>query len=462
MRSRNSVRFLMVGLFALFLSTLSVPVSAQTPSPAPSDKAQPLTKLPPNRPEKGMVFDGLVPAQSGPCVGMFQVGKHEVCTHGPDESGLAQHVARSVAPVETVAPNDAIICDGDGVSGKRTQVMYVRASDRADRYASYLASFRTWAADMDTIYKASAAETGGVRNVRYVTDANCAVSVLNIVISAAGDDTFDKTISEVAAKGYTSANRKYLMFVDANVYCGIGGIQNDDRNITTNRNDTTTSYARVDAGCWGGSTAAHENMHNIGGVQLSAPHTSRGWHCVDEYDLMCYSDSPNYPAMQYICTDRAHDTRFDCNHDDYFHTSPPAGSYLATHWNSANSAFLIQPGGGTAPATPANLRVSGATASSVSLAWSDTSNETSYSVYKWQYINGQWAWGFWVSVGANATAYANTGLGCGTTHYYRIAAKNSAGESAPTAWVQGNTAACANAQGPADSRGAKPQAPPLP
>jgi hypothetical protein len=88
-------------------------------------------------------------------------------------------------------------------------------------------------------------------------------------------------------------------------------------------------------------------MHNLGGVQLSAPHTSGGYHCTDEYDRMCYSDTPNFPVMQILCPDVAHDLRLDCNHDDYFNTAPAAGSYLATHWNAANSDWLL-----TSPPTP--------------------------------------------------------------------------------------------------------------
>jgi hypothetical protein len=47
---------------------------------------------------------------------------------------------------------------------------------------------------------------------------------------------------------------------------------------------------------------------------------------------------------RYICTDRGHDARFDCGHNDYYHTNPPAGSYLATYWNMADSLWLVASG----------------------------------------------------------------------------------------------------------------------
>ena len=40
---------------------------------------------------------------------------------------------------------------------------------------------------------------------------------------------------------------------------------------------------------------------------------------------------------------------YDCGRDDYFNPAPAAGSYLATHWNTYDSAFLA-PCGEIAPA----------------------------------------------------------------------------------------------------------------
>ena len=65
---------------------------------------------------------------------------------------------------------------------------------------------------------------------------------------------------------------------------------------------------------------------------------------------MCYSDWPAYPAMQFACPSEQQKERFDCGHDDYFSTSPAAGSYLDTHWNTANNRFLI--GAPNAPNRP--------------------------------------------------------------------------------------------------------------
>jgi hypothetical protein len=56
---------------------------------------------------------------------------------------------------------------------------------------------------------------------------------------------------------------------------------------------------------------------------------------------MCYSGAAGTSVYTSSgCTTTLLDERLDCGKNDYFHTSPKSGSYLATHWNTARSSFL--------------------------------------------------------------------------------------------------------------------------
>jgi hypothetical protein len=233
----------------------------------------------------------------------------------------------------------------------------------SSRYNQYVNSIRTWAADADDIYSSSAAQTGGTRHIRFVHNASCQINVLEVVLSQAAINDFGTMIDELEAAGYDREDRKYMMFTDANELCGIGTYYNDDSSNQNNWNNFGPSWGRADSGCWDGHTAAHELGHNLGVVQNSAPHSTYnkpvgnpGGHCTDEYDVMCYSDwnpNTNQPPMSTSCSPSStHDFRMDCNKDDYFNTSPPSGSYLATHWNIANNQFLMTSAGGGVNPTP--------------------------------------------------------------------------------------------------------------
>jgi hypothetical protein len=249
------------------------------------------------------------------------------------------------------------VCDGDGSSGFRVQLLYVHAADVADRYGSLAASFQQWAANIDNAFNSSAAETGGTRHVRFVHDAACNASVADVSVSTTGDDDFAKTLDELRSKGYSRTDRKYLAWVDAYRYCGIAQVYYDDRPGPDNASNGSATVpgelARVDTGCWGlaNSSEAHELMHTLGGVQTSAPHATSRNHCTDEYDRMCYSDGSG-ATMRFVCPS-THEALFDCNHDDYYSTAG-LSSYLTTHWNTANNAFLIGAGAQATTTTTAS------------------------------------------------------------------------------------------------------------
>ncbi|WP_344154686.1 RICIN domain-containing protein [Kribbella yunnanensis] len=299
----------------------------------------------------------LTPAQAAPpspkpkteaelCAGMqrLELAGIDQCTRGPevlpnaDLSEKAKPLPKAVADA-TMAAN-AIVCDGNGVAGKRVQVLYARESQQASRLQLFLPSFRAWSHEIDAAYNDSAFQTGASRHIRYVTDAvsgGCQVNVREAVVPTGGLETWNSMVTALQNLGYKDSTRKYLVYADAQKVCGVGTLYGDDRPGLDNANNNNTGYARVDASanCWGFNAAAHELGHNLGAVQSSAPNYNG--HCNDEYDLMCYGSD-----TRVVCADKDNDRLLDCNKDDYFNTNPPAGSYLATHWNLANSDWLIK------------------------------------------------------------------------------------------------------------------------
>ncbi|AEV87438.1 hypothetical protein ACWT_6425 [Actinoplanes sp. SE50] len=352
-----------------------------------------LTALPKDAPDQGLVYEGLKPVAAGAlCAGSYLLAD-DTCTHGPDRAPTGLSVREDVAPVTAatrlpgtvrtmhpvVVPTDAeiardlggsaltpdapalipdpapgnadfvlgpagVACDGDGQDGKRVQLLYVYAAGTATRYNRYVNSFRTWAAGVDAIFDASAGETGGSRHVRYVTTPECTVAVSEVELPAGSLDSFTATVKALGNLGYNRTDRKYLMFSDANVYCGIGTYVDDNRPGRTNNNNAGPSYARVDSGCWSSVMAAHELTHAFGAVLNGAPNGTGAGGCLDDYDLLCGPDRSGR-AVRSSCP-KAHEVRLDCGHDDYFNTNPKPGSYLDTHWNVALSDFLLRSDGG--------------------------------------------------------------------------------------------------------------------
>lgn len=238
-----------------------------------------------------------------------------------------------------VAPS----CSGTGADGNRVQVIYAVEQGDNDRYDSLVPSIRSWVGDVDDTFAASARQYGADFRVRWVHDECVPVIIHEVLPSGSLHDGFDVMVDELKSRGYDAKSRKYLVFADATDMCGWAHVYRDSS--PDNANDGRyPMFARVDSSCWSfrkgwHSVAAHELMHTIGGVHHDAPHANPpGYHCVDESDAMCYDDGSGR-AIQERCDD-ASEALFDCGGDDYFRPGPPDGSYLATHWNTADSSFL--------------------------------------------------------------------------------------------------------------------------
>jgi hypothetical protein len=323
--------------------------------------AKPIAKVPANDASRGLSYDGLIAAKTGPCVGGYQVANVKdriMCTHGPDPfpPGINRNTVVNLLPAPKpgiAGPSALAVCEGDGSTGKRVEVLYVHGN--TDRYSQVLETLRTVAEGVDTIYNESAKETGGERHVRFVTETvngQCRPAVRNVAISQAAIDSADwaPVVNEVRALGWNRTDRLYMEFTESDTFCGIGGFRGDTRKSDANRSNTGPEYGRSDVNCWNPGVAAHELGHNLGAVNNNAPNASGFAHCVEEWDVMCYKDNPA-TVLVTRCTDRAHDQRLDCNHDDYYNTNPAAGSYLANNFNVADNLFLIKGPGGTTTTT---------------------------------------------------------------------------------------------------------------
>lgn len=228
-------------------------------------------------------------------------------------------------------------CVADPAIGYRGHAIYARALDAADRYAAIAPEIRRMIWSANGMLRAEAAEFGRALDYRMLCD-NGDVTVTEVVLTVPIDrSNFNTVVTELRARGFASPLEKYWIWYDGRppfTPAGIATIEQDDRPDAANYNGYGPSYAVTwgFAGEFGAYVMMHESAHNLGAVQLEAPHTSGGWHCNDGLDVMCYADGGSSSSYDPAVCGVEH---FDCGHDDFFHLDPPPFSHLSESWNLA-------------------------------------------------------------------------------------------------------------------------------
>lgn len=254
---------------------------------------------------------------------------------------------------DSATATPGILCQGSGTDGLRHQAVYAKLQGQPDNYNQTVAKIKIGAATAERgIRESAVVNGGGVRHVRWVTDANCNLSVLNITLP--NSETYARP-EYLRAAGLTDPNRKYVVWVDTtNGFNGVT-IWNDAA-----ESDRLT-WSIINKSGWETiQTVAHEIMHGLGGragspdsyksvVGKQSPHSSGingTGHCYDWGDMMCYYDAAGMPAPEFNCPDVRSYTLFDCRGDDYYSTAPASNSWLALHpeRNGALSPFLATSG----------------------------------------------------------------------------------------------------------------------
>src|SRR4051812_31015850 len=311
------------------------------------------------------------------------------------------------------------------------KVVYAYPADRPNRFAGWKDALQ---ANVAIVQRFLSAQDGGTKALRFDMGTGCGpqyVDIQSVQLPGARSayaDNFSAVANAVQrslaaaggprnaivlADGLSGSAQEYGL---GETVMGSTGERQGSANIHNRGGLTSIVFSRDGAAAPGGARWGwwpegflHEMTHNLGAVQWGAPHSTQPLggsspqygHCWQGADVMCYvEDGGAAHGMQQDCAalPGAIPQNYDCGRDDYFTPAPAAGSYLATHWNTYDSAFLapcgeIAPacGGGTlwVPEPPAatsrptigGTPPRGATLSARTRAWT---NGPTRHTYPWQ------------------------------------------------------------------------------
>jgi hypothetical protein len=370
-------------------------------------------------------------------------------------------------------------------SASQIKVVYAYPSDLTDRSAAWSDSLQ---ADVSRIEQYLALQSGGRRALRFDMGTNCGAQYVDVQVVPLQDprsnyaNDFYAVANEVNSQlSAPTGPRDVFILADGlsddgtnpadDVY-GIGEVYLNPPTPSADVAGASNPHnlggmtgimfvepsTSPDAWDWQPTVMLHEMTHNLGGVQLSAPHHTDGAHCTDGRDVMCYADGSSQQYNPNVCpvAGGAIPQTYDCGHNDYYNPDPAGGSYLATHWNVYNSVFMASCtqlgtacGGDIVPTPPVNQGAPtvigtphrGTILTATLGSWLNV--PSSYAIQWQRGANGAWG----DIPGANASAYVAGPADIAAALRVVVTAANADGAavaaSAPTATVTDPTAAAA-------------------
>jgi hypothetical protein len=272
---------------------------------------------------------------------------------------------------------DETTAEGPGSASQTAaqfKVVYAYAADQPNRFAGFKDALQ---ADVAITERFLSAQSGGTKAIRFDMGTRCGPRYVDLRVvalpgpRAAYAGEFGAITAAVGrAMGTAAGPRNTVILADSlapsgaeyglgETIMGAGGEQPGAANVHnrgglrsvlfTRDGDAPPAAAR---GGWWPEGFLHEITHNLGGVQWGAPHStapatgadrSPYGHCWQGADVMCYVENSGAAhEMQYDCSALAGTIAesYDCGRDDYYNPAPAADSYLATHWNTYDSAFM--------------------------------------------------------------------------------------------------------------------------
>jgi hypothetical protein len=143
-------------------------------------------------------------------------------------------------------------------------------------------------------------------------------------------------------------------------------------------------------------------------------------------------------------------------------SSTPPGSFTLTDTGTSgslsHSGSVVLAVSGTPPQAPLNLAATATSGSAINLSWTASPTPgVTYDLFRGTTSGFTPSSSNQIASGATSTSFADSGLACNSTYFYRVEAANSGGTSAPSNQANATTQACVspviqiNAGGPAEN-----------